>query len=357
MQKKVTIYDVAKQLGISTATVNRAMNDKASVSEKTRKLVMETAQEMGYRPSKTAASLKRNPKRIAVLLPDTVYGYLAEVERGIRRASDDLADYSVYCEMFKVTAEETRPFIDKLYELAEQEFDGIIILPPSNESEVSGVVKELREKTDLIFATVTSDLEGSDRLFSIQNNGRMAGKMAAELLGMLADREKPVVMVTGQLTSQVHRNTMEGFREGSESFGLKFSGVYEHHDNLREAYDLAKVLVDQYPDLGGIYFGTANSVAFCKRLQELGYAGKISIVASDVFPDIAALMRERVIKATIFQNPFLQGRLAVRYLYEYMAEGRQFENDVIRLDPQIVLRSNLPLYSDILEQMKDDYIL
>ncbi|MBU9726629.1 LacI family DNA-binding transcriptional regulator [Diplocloster modestus] len=87
MQKKVTIYDVAERLGISTATVNRAMNDKGSISIKTKRLVQETAREMGYRPSKSASSLKRNPRRIAVLLPDTIHGYLAEVEKGVYKAA------------------------------------------------------------------------------------------------------------------------------------------------------------------------------------------------------------------------------------------------------------------------------
>ena len=47
----------------------------------------------------------------------------------------------------------------------------------------------------------------------------------------------------------------------------------------------------------------------------------------------------------------------MRYLYEYMVEGRRFEEDIVLLDPQIVLRSNLSLFSEILEQMKDDIIL
>ncbi len=75
---------------------------------------------------------------------------------------------------------------------------------------------------------------------------------------------------------------------------------------------------------------------------------------SDIFPEIALLMEEGVIDATIFQNPFRQGRMAFQYLYEYMVEGRRFDTDIIYLDPRIILRSNLCLYRSILDQMKDD---
>ena len=42
-KEKVTIYDVARRLGVSTTTVNRVLNNKPNVSEKTRKAVMDAA--------------------------------------------------------------------------------------------------------------------------------------------------------------------------------------------------------------------------------------------------------------------------------------------------------------------------
>ncbi|MEA5002993.1 MAG: LacI family DNA-binding transcriptional regulator [Christensenella sp.] len=358
MRNKVTIYDVADRLGISTATVNRAINNKTCVSEKTRQLVQQTAEEMGYRPSKTASSLKRNPKKIAVLFPRTVHGFLSEVERGVNKAFEDLEDYGVYGEIFKATTGDHAHYIEKLREIANANYDGIVILPDFDESSVSSVVRELNQETDTVYATVTSDLLDSERLFSVQNNGVAAGKMAAELLSyMIPDKGRPVALVTGQLSSQVHLKTVEGFLSDLDSYGFHFAGVFEHHDDQQEARDLVEVMLKEIPDLGGIYFSSANSVTFCCHLRELGRANDMAIIASDVFPDIVKLMEEHVINATIFQNPFSQGRLAVQYLYEYMVEGRKFEEDVVLLDPQIVLRSNLPQFSKVLKQMKDDVIL
>ncbi len=357
LQTKVTIYDVARELGISTATVNRALSGKASVSEKTKKLVVDTAEKMGYRPSKTASSLKRTPKKIAVLLPMTVFGFVAEVERGAKKAFEDLFDYGVYGEIFNMVGEETEAFLDQLYEISKGDYDGVVILPNADEAAVTKAVGELSGKTKTIYATVTSDLSGSGRILSVQNNGKVAGKMAAELIGYMADKKRPVALVTGQVSSLVHRKTVEGFVSDIDKYGLGFAGVYEHHDNLQKAYELVEVVLKAHPDLGSIYFSSANSVTFCKRLKELGRAQDITIVASDVFPDIVNLMEENVINATIFQNPFTQGRLAVRYLYEYMVEGRRFDNDVVLLDPQIVLRSNLSLFAEVLKQMKYDVVL
>lgn len=161
MQKKVTIYDVAERLGISTATVNRAMNEKGSISDKTKRLVQETAREMGYHPSKSASSLKRNPRRIAVLLPNTIHGYQAEVERGVHKATEELAEYSVECEVFKENDEDMEVFIRRLHEISDMNFDGIIILPPFDEAQMSRAVQDLREQKKQYYVTVTSDLQDS----------------------------------------------------------------------------------------------------------------------------------------------------------------------------------------------------
>ncbi|HEA29603.1 MAG TPA: LacI family transcriptional regulator [Leeuwenhoekiella sp.] len=59
-KKEITIYDIAKELSFSPSTISRALNDHHSISDKTIKLIKETAQKMGYRPNSIAASLRNN---------------------------------------------------------------------------------------------------------------------------------------------------------------------------------------------------------------------------------------------------------------------------------------------------------
>src|SRR3546814_674692 len=57
----ITIYDIARALGISPSTVSRALKDDTIISSETRKKVQKTAAEMGYQPNSIASSL-RNKK-------------------------------------------------------------------------------------------------------------------------------------------------------------------------------------------------------------------------------------------------------------------------------------------------------
>ena len=100
--KKITIYDIAQELRISIATVSRALNGKEDISEKTREAVYEAAERMGYKASKTAASLSRKEKKFAALFPDLIHDYDNEVRRGIQKAVEELHDYHVSVEMITI---------------------------------------------------------------------------------------------------------------------------------------------------------------------------------------------------------------------------------------------------------------
>ena len=70
MIEKVTIYDIAKKLDITAATVSRALNNNPNISESTRELVLNTAQKMNYEQNKLALALKSGKSNnVGVIVP------------------------------------------------------------------------------------------------------------------------------------------------------------------------------------------------------------------------------------------------------------------------------------------------
>ena len=64
----VTIYDIAKKLNINASTVSRAMSKPELVSAKTRKRVLEAAEELGYMPNMIASQLRSQDSSIIALI-------------------------------------------------------------------------------------------------------------------------------------------------------------------------------------------------------------------------------------------------------------------------------------------------
>jgi LacI family transcriptional regulator len=83
--KTVTIYDVAKQAGVSTATVSRVVNQTSFVAAETRQRVEKAIAYLGYVPSATARKLSAGRSTsIALLISNLSNPFSAEVAEGVR---------------------------------------------------------------------------------------------------------------------------------------------------------------------------------------------------------------------------------------------------------------------------------
>lgn len=110
MAKKVTIYDIAKKLGITPATVSYALNNVPKVSPEMRKKILDTAMKMGYVRNYTAVSLSTGKSKIiALLLPfkdiseaflqNPFYGeFIGFFEKNIKKEGYDLFIQPLYDE-------------------------------------------------------------------------------------------------------------------------------------------------------------------------------------------------------------------------------------------------------------------
>src|SRR5690242_13586003 len=80
----VTIYDVAREAGVSMATVSRVVNNNPNVKPQTRKKVFEAIERLGYRPNAVARGLaSKKTTTVGVVIPDISNSIFAEVARGI----------------------------------------------------------------------------------------------------------------------------------------------------------------------------------------------------------------------------------------------------------------------------------
>ena len=117
--------------------------------------------------------------------------------------------------------------------------------------------------------------------------------------------------------------------------------VVENYDNSELSYARTKELIGQYPGLKGIFVTSYNFVSVCRCLQDCGRSD-ITVIGHDLYPEMERCMLEGQLKASIYQNPFLQGRTAVKVLYEYLTDKKAAGDIIIK--PELVMKSNLECY-------------
>ena len=88
-----SIKDVAREAGVSIATVSRVLNEVDVVNEETKKRVMEAIKKLGYRPNIVARSLKtQRTKTVGIVMPDISSAFYPEIVRG----AEDVANIYNY---------------------------------------------------------------------------------------------------------------------------------------------------------------------------------------------------------------------------------------------------------------------
>jgi LacI family transcriptional regulator len=82
-RKRITLKDIAKELGISVSTASRALNSYAGISEETIKLVKEFAEKHNYVPNTMAVNFRKNKTMtVGLIVPELVHYFFSSVISG-----------------------------------------------------------------------------------------------------------------------------------------------------------------------------------------------------------------------------------------------------------------------------------
>ena len=342
MNKRVTIMDIARETNVTHTTVYKALNNKPSINENTRMRIMETAAAMGYRANKVAQSLVRKSMTIGIIMEGYDSEYSRDLVRGINDGLDELFDdkiEGIFTEFEPSGNKDTT--VQKIMELAGNGIDGIIFMPYAACQEYIEMIDRLNEQKIPVIL-VTAEIPDSRRVTAIRPNGRLVGSIGAELLHLVHSGNKNAVFI-GNKNVIHHQEIIDSFAERNSALGKKMIAVYETQDDDMIAYYCAERLFKDHPEVDGIFIGTSHSVGICRKITEIGLKGRVAVISTDIFNELTEYIENDTVKATIYQNSYRQGKLAVREMFGYLT-GNHNVQETIFVNPEILIKSNYRQY-------------
>jgi len=143
MKQKITIKTIAKELGVSTSTVSKALKDSHEISSETKEKIQAYADLFNYKPNHLALQLRnQKTKVIGVILPKIVHHFFSTVIMGI----EDGANKKGYNIMVCFSNESYKKEVETLKVLSNGSVDGIIV-SIANETLKN---KDFKHFTDLV---------------------------------------------------------------------------------------------------------------------------------------------------------------------------------------------------------------
>ena len=342
--KKVTIYDLADSLQISVGTVYRALHGTGRISPATRDRVLKKATEMNFEFNPSAQRLAQAPITIGVVLCCPIPEFLDEIYSGISHEFSVLAQYKVFSDiriMPHKNAQDCPELISEaLFDFKDRNYGGVILFLSGSHEPCDEALSVL-EEDNIPLVCLVNDIPRKNRVSFVSADGFCAGRIAAELLSLSCAKQR-IAILTGASAIHIHQLNLSGFMQEAENNLFEAVDVYEHQDRPDLVRQQLAAIFDHSPAYQGLYITSASSIYACPLLLKLNSRHKMQVITTDLFNQTKQPIDERIVMATIFQNPFLQGRKAVRSIYGYLQNHEQ--QNLVMIPPQIVMHSNLELY-------------
>lgn len=327
----VTIYDVAREANVSMATVSRVVNGNPNVKPATRKKVLKTIEELGYRPNAVARGLaSKRTTTVGVIIPDISNMFLAELARGI----DDIANMYKYNIILSNSDQNIDKEIKLINSMLEKQVDGIVYMGSKIQDE------HLKEfKTSPVPIVLAATIEPTNAIPSVNIDYEAAGYAATKLL--IDNGHKQIAFITGTDETTANIAKSVGFNRALEEAGLSVSPDFIYSGDL--SYDSGVKAVEELFKLDNkptAIFASSDEIALgvIHGIQDLGLSvpNDVEVIGFDN-TRLATMIRPTL--STVVQPIYDIGAVAMRLLTKYMNKEEVEDSNVI-LPHQIIKRNS-----------------
>ena len=338
----VEIKDVAREAGVSTATVDRVLHDRPGVRDATMRRVKDTIERLGFQPHAAAAELARGRRqRFCFVMPKTLNLFMADIveqlgairrQLAARRALIDVVETDVFdADALAGTLEAVGP-----------RYDGLAVVALDH-PRVRIAIDELVE-SGVVVVTLVSDIPSSRRAHYVGVNNIAAGRTAGTLIGrLLGGRAGKVAIIAGSLLLRDHAERLFGVQQviATEYPGLTLLPALEGRDDDDDNRVLVSRLLDEHSDLAAIYNIGAGATGIGDALIEARRAQEVVFIGHDVTPQTRRFLIVGVMDAVLSQNPGREARSATRVLLA-LSRNEPIIAEQERIDIHVIVRDNLP---------------
>lgn len=328
----ITIYDVAREANVSMATVSRVVNGNPNVKPTTRKKVMSTIEQLGYRPNAVARGLaSKKTTTVGVVIPDISSSFFSELARGI----EDIANMYNYNIILCSSDQNIEKELQSTNTLLEKQVDGLLFMGG-----------EITEEHMRIFTTASvpivlaSTKDREETLPSVNIDHFQAAYDATSWL--IEGGHRRIAMVTGSLTNSWGRKERyEGYKRALEDADFQVEDEYVRSGDKRYESGLSAAeyfLSLSEPPTAVFTVSDETGVGIIHGVQDAGkrVPDDVEVIGYDNIR-LTEMVRPRL--TSVVQPMYDIGAVSMRLLTKYM-NNETVEHHTVMLPHRIEYRNS-----------------
>jgi LacI family transcriptional regulator len=338
-----TVHDIAAAAGVSLATVDRVLNQRAGVRNVTREKVEQAIERIGFVRDVAAANLaKSRVYPFVFILPAGDNSFMRGLETHVHAAIARGPLERMVISIVKVPAFNAEALVKALDEVRKTAPAGVAVVAVESPDVIAAVNRLRAERIPVV--TLVSDLAGSARDHFAGVDNVAAGRTAASLMGrFLCSRPGPIAVLAGSMRVRDHRERLDGFRAVMDKDfpGHMLLPAIEGQDDPVLTEKLVGAALAASPGTAGIYSLGAGNRGLIAALKQRDSAPPVCVVAHELTRHTRAALNEGLIDAVLNQDAGHEVRSAIRVL-KAKADGVAVIAAQERIYIDIFLKDNLP---------------
>jgi LacI family transcriptional regulator len=212
--KRISIHDLAAELGLSISTISRALNNAADVSDATKAQVWELAEKLNYQPNNLAASLRSGRSNmLGVIVPHINGAFFPAVVHGIERLASTAGFNVMICQSSEEVAREKK----HINALLKAQVDGVLVSMSSTTHEYAHFEQVRRKDIPLVFFDRIPELPNVCGI--VVDDYRGAYQLTEHLLAQGCRR---IAHLAGPQHLNITHNRHQGYRDALLAHGLPY---------------------------------------------------------------------------------------------------------------------------------------
>lgn len=331
----MTIKEIALLAGTSRGTVDRVLNGRGKVNPELAARILEIAEREKYRPNQLAQALinSRKALRVGIVIHSVDNPFFNDVLKGIYDRGKKLYSFGLRLSVQQIKGYDPDEQLKALEKLQQEGVNGLAIMPIDCPE-----IKKALETLEIPIVTFNSDID-IERLAFVGCDYYNSGMMSGDLARVMLHHGGTAAVVVGNLMVRGHSERFCGFTDSlRECSNITVLGPLENQDDDAISYKIvSQLLREKQVDL--LYFGAGGLKGGIQAVKESGQ--NIQILAVDETDLVRQYLRDGTIAATVTQQPYLQGDLSVRLLYEYLSTQKRPKQVVCFTSNEIKLRHSI----------------
>ncbi|WP_142682797.1 LacI family DNA-binding transcriptional regulator [Chitinophaga polysaccharea] len=325
----VGVKEIARRANVSIGTVDRVLNNRTGVADKTREKILEIIKDLDYQPNIMARRLaSKRLLHLAVLIPAASgeTGYWNAPLNGVRQAAAAIRDFGVTVDIYFFDQNDKTTFTARAAEILKKDYQGILLAPMFEEESLNFTKKCKAKKIPFVF--INSDLETETGLSYIGPDLYQSGYLAAHLISYLVREGQQVLIVNISREMDLHHHLLrkeEGFRAYYKAHP---ADIQIRKTDIRQTdyksvkSKLHKALAKTPAD---VIFVTNSRVATVGRYLEEAGLTHIRLIGYDFLAENIDYLKRSVIDFLICQKPQEQGHKGIMALYDHLTHAAVIE--------------------------------